>query len=308
METSKEEPVAKRLRSRIVNMETSVAKRPRLEPLSDKEIIKNLKARIRHLEEQLKIQSILVPDLPNEIWLKIMSYLSTFDLLRNVAQVSKKFNQLSKDPYLIRKIQLNSESWAKDQVVEYSRSIGKVLTRSRNLTFFSFEFPKHNYGKMFVWALHHLNRYCQKLKRIKLEYKPSIVDSGLNHEDLIWKKLSILQETIITSLEQNNFIEEFEMNGFKIDLDKLAFKKVLETLAEKFPKLQRLCLSTGLYAWRIIEWDEYAEICQSFVSSKNIKLEIRGLPERFVTVRPFEKLLSFSVIHAKNMLFLPIEK
>ena len=134
METSKEEPVSKRLRSRIVNMETSVAKRPRLEPLSDKEIIKdnleiikNLKARIRHLEEQLKIQSIPVPDLPNEIWLKIMSYLSTFDLLRNVAQVSKKFNQLSKDPYLIRKIQLNFESWANDQVVEYSRSIGKVL-------------------------------------------------------------------------------------------------------------------------------------------------------------------------------------
>ena len=115
-------------------METSVVKRPRLEPLSDKEIIKdnleiikNLKARIRHLEEQLKIQSILVPDLPNEIWLKIMSYLSTFDLLRNVAQVSKTFHQLSKDPYLIRKIQLNFESWANDQVVEYSRSIGKVL-------------------------------------------------------------------------------------------------------------------------------------------------------------------------------------
>ena len=297
METSKEEPVAKRLRSRIVNMETSVAKRPRLEPLSDKEIIKNLKERIQYLEEQLKTQSILVPDLPNEIWLKIMSYLSTFDLLRNVAQVSKKFNQLSKDPYLIRKIQLNFESLAKDQVVEYSRSIGKVLTRSRNLTFFSFEFPKHNYGKMFVWALLHLNRYCPKLKRIKLEYKP--YDCGHVDHVLIWKKLSILQETIITRLEQNNFIEEFEMNGFKIDLDKFAFKKVLETLAEKFPKLQRLCLSTGLYAWHSDlpaqlerEWDEfYAEICQSFVSAKNIKLEIRGLP----TVRPSEKLQIFAV-------------
>ena len=230
-----------------------------------------------------------------------MSYLSTFDLLRNVAQVSKKFNQLSKDPYLIRKIQLNFESWAKDQVVEYSRSIGKVLTRSRNLTFFSFEFtniedwkfPKRNDGKMFVWALHHLNRYCPKLKRIKLEYKPC--NCGHVDHDSIWKKLSILQETIITSLEQNNFIEEFEMNGFKIDLDKFAFKKVLETLAEKFPKLQRLCLSTGLYSWREGEWDEYVEICQSFVSSKNIKLEIRGLPERFVTMRPSEKLQIFAV-------------
>ena len=306
METSKEEPVSKRLRSRIVNMETSVAKRPRLEPLSDKEIIKNLKARIRHLEEQLKIKSILVPDLPNEIWLKIMSYLSTFDLLRNVAQVSKKFNQLSKDPYLIRKIQLNFESWAEDQVVEYSRSIGKVLTRSRNLTFFSFEFPKRKYGKMFVWALQLLNRCCPKLKRIKLEYKPCIEDSGLNNtHELIWKKLSILQETIITILEQNNFIEEFEMNGFKIDLDKFAFKKVLETLAEKFPKLQRLCLSIGLDGWQAYYlWDEYAEICQSFVSAKNIKLEIRGLPERIVSMSPSEKVQIFG----KNMLFLPIEK
>ena len=158
---------------------------------------------------------------------------------------------------------------------------------------------------MFVWALHHLNRYCPKLKRIKLEYKPCIEDNGLNNTpELIWKKLSILQETIITSLEQNNFIEEFEMNGFKIDLDKFAFKKVLETLAEKFPKLQRLCLSTGVYAWhsdltqawREREWDEfYAEICQSFVSAKNIKLEIRGLPERFVTMRPSEKLQIFAV-------------
>ena len=91
-------------------METSVAKRPRLElePRNAEEIIQeqrqvieNLKARNQQLEElleeilknselsatQTKIRNVLipVPELPNEIWLEIMSYLSTYDVLRNVA-------------------------------------------------------------------------------------------------------------------------------------------------------------------------------------------------------------------------------
>ena len=91
-------------------METSVAKRPRLElePRNTEEIIQeqrqvieNLKARNQQLEElleeilknselsamQTKIRNVLipVPELPNEIWLEIMSYLSTYDVLRNVA-------------------------------------------------------------------------------------------------------------------------------------------------------------------------------------------------------------------------------
>ena len=66
MKTSKDEPVATRLRSKIVNIKTSkgepVTKRPRIEPQNDREIIQvqrqvfeNQKERIRHLEEQLKI-------------------------------------------------------------------------------------------------------------------------------------------------------------------------------------------------------------------------------------------------------------
>ena len=34
------------------------------------------------------------------------------------------------------------------------------------------------------------------------------------------------------------------------------------------------------------KWDKYAEICQEFALEKSIKLEIRGLPEGFFTMRP----------------------
>ena len=107
-------------------MKTSASKRPRLEHnycqdpeeiiQEQREIIKNQKARIEQLEEllkevlinlessatEIKIKNVLVPvpvpELPNEIWSEIISYLSTFDILRNVAQVSKRFHELSEDP------------------------------------------------------------------------------------------------------------------------------------------------------------------------------------------------------------------
>ena len=87
-------------------METSVAKEPQLEPQDAEEIIQNLKAQIQQLEEKVKIlesatetktKTVLIPKLPNEIWLEIMSYLSTYDVLRNVAQVSERFHKLSQD-------------------------------------------------------------------------------------------------------------------------------------------------------------------------------------------------------------------
>merc|ERR1712080_480060 len=45
-------------------------------------------------------------------------------------------------------------------------------------------------------------------------------------------------------------------------------------MAKNFPKLQRLCLTSDP------EYDppEYDEICQTFASERNVKLEIRGGP------------------------------
>ena len=87
--------------------EKSVAKRPRLQSLESS-------------ATETKIKNILVPKLPNEIWLEIMSYLSTEDVLRNVAQVSKRFHKLSQDPDVIRKIEVESvQSWPEDKKEKY---------------------------------------------------------------------------------------------------------------------------------------------------------------------------------------------
>ena len=149
-------------------METSVAKRPRLEPQnaeeiireqrriiesqktvierqkmriieSQKTVIENQKIVIENQEAQIeqlvqeqcknlelsatetKTKTVSVPELPNEIWLEIVSYLSTCDVLKNMAQVSKRFHKLSQDPDVIRKIEADSvQSWPEDENVRIS--------------------------------------------------------------------------------------------------------------------------------------------------------------------------------------------
>ena len=169
-------------------METSVAKRPRLEPQNAEEIIReqrriiesqktvierqkmriiesqktvienqkivieNQEAEIEQLVQEqrknlelsateTKTKNVSVKKLPNEIWLEIMSYLSTKDVLRNVAQVSKWFHKLSKDPHVIRKIEVDpSRFWPKDKEEKYCDDFLEVLKRSVKLRSLSFRF------------------------------------------------------------------------------------------------------------------------------------------------------------------------
>ena len=78
--------------------------------------------------------------LPNECLLKIMSYLSNYDVLRNVAVVSKRFHNLSQDKHLIRKIVVDSETWTKIQEGKYYEELLKIIKNSVKLTFLSFNF------------------------------------------------------------------------------------------------------------------------------------------------------------------------
>ena len=154
-------------------METSVAKRPRLEPQNAEEIIReqrrviesqktvienqkivieNQEAEIEQLVQEqrknlelsateTKTKNVSVKKLPNEIWLEIMSYLSTKDVLRNVAQVSKWFHKLSKDPHVIRKIEVDpSKFWPEDKEEKYCDDFLEVLKRSVKLRSLSFGF------------------------------------------------------------------------------------------------------------------------------------------------------------------------
>ena len=132
-------------------MDTLLMKRARMELKNAEEIIQeqrkvieNQKAEIQELKEQLKnweliaketkIKNVPIPELPNETWLEIMSYSSTFDVLRNIARVSKRFHKLSEDPHVIRKIEVQSvQTWPKDKEEKYCDDFLRVLKRSLKL-------------------------------------------------------------------------------------------------------------------------------------------------------------------------------
>ena len=184
-------------------------------PVMERKIKNIVDKRIKDLEQknwksplvERKIKNIAEPkfstnlmELPDECLLKILGYLSNFDLLRKVAVVSKKFHELSQDRHLIRKIEVNSQFWPMDQKEEYCNGFLEVLNRSLNLTFLSFDFgmDHEGSGKMFLKALPSMNH--QFLKEFHLMCDSSDFDGA------DWPVLSLLQQQL--SVTADNCYEE----------------------------------------------------------------------------------------------------
>ena len=321
MDESKEESLAKRRRMETSNSE-QIIQELRMDLQEHRRIIQNLQAqlaikdkRIQELEQKEgKIMSSKnLMELPDECLLKILGYLSNFEVLRVVAGVSKKFHQLSQDRHLIKKIKVDSKSWPENQEEEYCQGFIEVIKRSINLSSLSFDFGKDPgaAGEMFLKALTSMNHQylkefclksdglrfehtwpafdllkpinedvskyferCSNLKVLKFEFNPYPAD--LNAEILIHPLLSWIEDSGITTFKLKN-LEEFHLIGFRIDMDKSSFKEFLEKFVENSPKLQRLCLTAELGIDYEGQWDEYAKVCQAFASEQYIQLEIRGV-------------------------------
>ena len=322
-------------------MEASVAKRPRLGLQNAEEIIQeqrrvieNLKAQNQQLEEQLKTSESRnqqleerlkflessametkiknIPELPNEIWLEIMSYLSTYDVLRNVAQVSKRFHKLSEDPHLIRKVEVEfDQSWPEDINDKYCDDFLGVLKRSLKLKSLSFgstlDIESDKSGQMFFQALPSMNHqflqeFCLKADGDK-EYhyrNVSIVLEDISHPlnqnilkylencpDLKVLKLEFkdwcdeyplfsCMEEGITSFKLKN-LQEFHLTGVDLQESRLNIRGeeiiFLEEIAENLPKLKRLCF----ICQDIGHVDENYKRIGAFVSGKNIMLEFSSV-------------------------------
>ena len=195
-----------------------------------------------------------ITELPNEILWEIFGYLSTKDVLRNVAQVSRKFHKLTQDQFLIRKIEVDTKSWHKlteQQQEKYCNDILEVCKRSQKLTFFSLDLAilTDRYS-MIMNALKYL-RQCPRLKILKLNFRGfgflHFLDFAFEHENL----------------------RELHLNCWT--MEKSSFKKSLERILGNFPKLQYLYVSSD---WIYGVWSEYCEISQKIASERNVKIEI----------------------------------
>ena len=84
-----------------------------------------------------------ITDLPNEILLEIFNYLSTRDILQNVALISKKFHQLSRQPNAIKGIHLKDIfGQSGEKLIKTQQKIQKfceVLERSVTLETFKLD-------------------------------------------------------------------------------------------------------------------------------------------------------------------------
>ena len=221
----------------------------------------------------LGIKNVL--ELPNEILKEILGYLSTQDILRNVAQVSKKFRNLTQDQFLIRKIQVDIKSWYKgtkslpktlseEEVEKYCNDLLEVCKWSRKLTFLSL-----NFGGMKAKELCLNSKYLTEniLKYLRLLQCPSLKVLKFDFLYPSMPKYSLISK-FINDFEHENLEKLHFIGHLEMDLGSSTFKKFLETIVGKFPKLQYLYLS--LYCCRLTS--EAHEICQTFASEKKIKI------------------------------------
>ena len=111
------------------------------ETLFEEPEVKDLKRRSEEtstqlLEKKLKISPSPLMNLPNEMWMKILSYLPTHDILKNFNLTCKQFHSLAISPGAIKSLRLSLENVTeKPQYQE----IVKVLKRSKTLNELSIE-------------------------------------------------------------------------------------------------------------------------------------------------------------------------
>ena len=183
------------------------------EPKSKKEII-------------MKFQK---PNLPDEIWIKILNFLSCKDIFLNLALVSKHFYNLTLDSRAVKTIHLKEIKTAE----KYENAM-EVLKRSKNL----YE----------VYILNSL-KYCNNFIVQTFKSSPNLKSLAISRQSNNWFKLS---KTAIESFGKNLellklegvYIEEAGEMMTKVFSQKnlkdlhvcLRYENVVKTFLEKLPE------------------------------------------------------------------------
>ena len=145
------------------------------EKLFMKPKIKRLKTRSFESSEisvkKAKLSPSPLMELPNEIWMKILNYLPTYDILKNFNLTCKHFHSLAINPCAIKSLTLKNVE--NDQYEE----IVKLLKRSKTLN----ELIIHNCGRnMNPILAHTLRSNCLKTLEIS-SFSATLTKKNLEH-------------------------------------------------------------------------------------------------------------------------------
>ena len=122
-------------------------------------------------DKKLKLSPSPLMDLPNETWMKILSYLPTYDILKNFNLTCKHFHSLAINPSAIKFIQLNLQKI--EESTQYQEFV-KLLKRSKALN----KLIINGHGRM-----NHVLSHAFKSKRLKI-LEVSTFDGTLSKKNL----------------------------------------------------------------------------------------------------------------------------
>ena len=108
-----------------------------------------------------------VPKLPNELWMKIMSYLKNKDIFRRLALVNKNFHSLTLDPSAVKYLHLKDVKNKHKSNTLYRKWM-EVIKRSKNLIELGIEdnYKHLNWNDLIEGVL----KISQCLKSLKIRY------------------------------------------------------------------------------------------------------------------------------------------
>ena len=142
-------------------------------------------------EKKMKLSPSPLMGLPNEIWMKILGYLPTYDILKNFNLTCKQFHSLAINRSAIKSLQLKLEK-AKDRV-QY-QEIVKVLKRSKTLN----KFIVHGNG-----PVNHILSHALKSNHLKI-LEVSSREATLSKKNLEYMKNSSIEVLKLSHINLND--------------------------------------------------------------------------------------------------------
>ena len=193
-------------------------------------------------------QELQLTYFPDEILLKIFRCLKTYDILRNVALVCRRFYRLSKDHNLLREFQFSSKSDLHEKI-SLRRNAFNVFNQSRCLTKLTIDMRDFTYYKSFV--LTEIIEAVLKNPFLKHGLKSLKLDFNETYRHVYDHNVSGHFLTVLS----NGFdeLECLDVNGCGN-----IHENVIRSIAVKCPKLKTLILGEtivsgfGDYVSRII--------------------------------------------------------
>lgn len=255
------------------------------------------------MEREDQLNFVVFPNihLPQEILVKILSYLSNRDILRNVARVSRNFYQIAHDTHLLRRIEFRFDGiqrdWTNYRKEKYFHDFVEMAKKSQKLKFLSIKIlahettdnsryvrpreifdglssNKHQFleefhltNKSFNWFPFFVKNVlgfldkCPKLKIIKLVKIK--LDFKFNNGNAILKEL---EKSELKSLEE--FHVNFSASGTSNQF--LGIKSFLNIISKK-PNVQRIFLTLHKESLGI---EQIKSFCQEFSLKNKVKIRV----------------------------------